>query len=50
MTKEARIYREYMEKRQSLELVVLGILGSYMSKNEIRTFPYIMFKNKLKFD
>ena len=37
-----------MEKRQSLQQVLLGKLDSYMQKNEIRTFFYTMHKNKLK--
>ena len=39
-----------MEKRQSLQQVVLGKLDSYMKKKEIRTFSNIIHKNKLKMD
>ena len=43
--------QEYsMEKRQSLQQVVLGKLDSYMKKKEIRTFSNIIHKNKLKMD
>ena len=37
-----------MEKRQSLQVVVLGKLDSYMKKNEITTLPNIMHKINLK--
>ena len=37
-----------MEKKQSLQQVVLGKLDSYMSINEIRTLPHTIYKNKLK--
>ena len=37
-----------MEKRQPLQQVVLGKLGSYMKKNEIRRLPNTIHKNKLK--
>ena len=37
-----------MEKRQSLQQVVLGKLDSYMSITEIRTPPHNTYKNKLK--
>ena len=33
-----------MEKRQSLQQVVLGELESHMKVKEVRTFPYTMFK------
>ena len=33
-----------MEKRQSLQQLVLGKLYSYMSINEIRTFPHTILK------
>ena len=39
-----------MEKRQSLQEVVVGKLDSYMKKNEIRTFSNTIHKNKLKMD
>ena len=39
-----------MEKRQSLQRVVLGKLDSYMLKNEIRTLLNTIHKNKLKMD
>ena len=39
-----------MEKRQPLQYVVLGKLDSYMKKNEIRTLPDTILKNKLKMD
>ena len=43
--------QEYtMEKRQSLQEVVVGKLDSYMKKNEIRTFSNTIHKNKLKMD
>ena len=37
-----------MEKRQSLQQVVLRILHSYMEKNEIRIFPHTIYKNKFR--
>ena len=37
-----------MEKRQTLQQVVLGMLGSYMLVNEIRTLLHITYKDKLK--
>ena len=41
--------QEYtMEKRQTPQQMVLGKMDSYMSKNEIRTFFNIIYKNKLK--
>ena len=39
-----------MEKRQPLQQVELGKLDSYMLKNEIRTLPNTIHKNKLKMD
>ena len=43
--------QEYtMEKRQSLQEVVVGKLDSYMKKNEIRTSSNTIHKNKLKID
>ena len=39
-----------MDKRQSLQYVMLRKLDSCIYKNEIRTFPYIIHKNKLKMD
>ena len=44
--KEARIYNG----EGSLQQVMLGKLDSYMYKNEIRIFPHITCKNKLKMD
>ena len=44
--KESRIY--YEEKAVSSK-VVLGKQDSYMLKNEIRTFSYTIYKNKIKF-
>ena len=37
-----------MEKRQSLQQVVLRNLDSYVENNEIRTLPHTIYKNKLK--
>ena len=37
-----------MEKGQSFQQVVLGKLDSYMQKDEIRTIPNTIHKNKLK--
>ena len=43
--------QEYiMEKRPSLQQMVLGKLDSYMQKNETRSLSYIIHKNKLKMD
>ena len=39
-----------MEKRESLQQVVLEKLDNHMCINEIRTFPYIIYKSKLKND
>ena len=39
-----------MEKRQSLQQMVLGKLDSHMQKNETGPFPYTIHKNKLKMD
>ena len=39
-----------MEKRQSLQYMVLGKLVSYMQKNEIGPPSYTIHKNKLKMD
>ena len=39
-----------MEKRQSLQQMVLGKLDSDMLKNEIGTFYYTIHKNKFKMD
>ena len=47
LKKESRIT---VEMKQPLQLVVLGILESYMSKNEIRTLPNTIHKNKLRID
>ena len=47
MTKAARIY---MEKGQLVQEVVLGKRDSHMEKNEIRTLPNTIHKNKLKMD
>ena len=45
--KEARIYNG--EKTAS-SISGVGKLDSYMSKNEIRTLPNTVYKNKLKMD
>ena len=37
-----------MEKRQSLQQMMPEKLDSYTRKNEIRTLPNIIHKNKLK--
>ena len=37
-----------MEKRQSLQQIVLGKLGSHMQKNETGPLSHILKKNKLK--
>ena len=43
--------QEYrMEKRQSLQQVVLGKLDSYMQKNHTGLFSHTLDKNKLKMD
>ena len=47
MTKEARIYNG--EKTAS-SINVAGKTATYMSKNEIRTLPHTIYKNKLKMD
>ena len=47
MTKEARIYKG--EKTAS-SIEVLGKLDSHMEKNEIRTLPNTIRKNKLQMD
>ena len=39
-----------MEKRQSLEQMVLGELDSNMQKDESRPLSYTIQKNKLKMD
>ena len=39
-----------MEKRQSLQQVVLGKLDSYIQKNEIKTLPNAIHKDKLRMD
>ena len=39
-----------MEKRLSLQEVVLENLNSYMKRNEIRTLPNTILKDKLKMD
>ena len=39
-----------MEKRQSLQQLVLGKLDSHMQKNETGPFSYIIPKDKLKMD
>ena len=41
LTKKARIYKPLQE-------IVLGKLDSYMKKNEIRTLPNTIHKDKLK--
>ena len=47
LTKEARIYNG--EKTVS-SIMVLGKLDSYVPKNEIRTLPNAIHKDKLKVD
>ena len=47
MTKEARIYNG---EKIACSKLVLGILASHMEKNEIRTLPNTIHKNKLKMD
>ena len=47
MTKEARIHNG---ENTISSIVVLGKLDSYMEKNEIRTLPNTIHKNKLKMD
>ena len=43
--------KEYLlEKRQSLQQMVLGKLDSHMQNNEIGPFPYATHKNRLKMD
>ena len=37
-----------IEKRQSLQQVVLGKLDNYMKINQIRTLPHTIHKNKLE--
>ena len=37
-----------MEKRQSLQQVVLGKLDNHVQINEVRNLPHITHKNKLK--
>ena len=39
-----------MGQRQPLQKMVLGKLDSYMEKNEIRTLPNTIHKDKLKID
>ena len=39
-----------MEKRQSLQQMVLGILDSCTQKNETTLLPYTIHKNGLKVD
>lgn len=39
-----------MEKRQSLQQMVLGKLDSHMQKNETGPFPHTIHKNRLKMD
>ena len=39
-----------MEKRSSLQEVVLENLNSYMKRNDIRTLPNTILKDKLKMD
>ena len=47
MTKEARIYNG---EKTACSISVLGKLDSHMEKNEIRTLPNTIHKNKLKID
>ena len=37
-----------MEKKQSLQQMVLGKLDSHMQKNETGPFPYTTHKNRLQ--
>ena len=37
-----------MEKRQSVQQVVLAELDSHMEIDEVRTYPLTIYKNKLK--
>ena len=39
-----------MEKRRSLQQMVLGKLDSHMQKNETGPFVYTIHKNRLKMD
>ena len=39
-----------MEKRQSLQQMVMGKLDSHMQKNETGSFSYTIHKNRLKMD
>ena len=39
-----------VEKRQSLQQIMLRILDSYMQKNKTRPFPYKLYKKRLKMD
>ena len=39
-----------MGQRQPLQKMVLGKLDSYMKKNEVRTLPNTIHKDKLKMD
>ena len=47
LTKEARIYNG---AKTAFSIMVLGKLDSYMQKNEIRTLPKTIHKDKLKVD
>ena len=47
MTKEARTYNG---EKTAPSRVVLGKLDSHMEKNEIRTLPDTIHKNKLQMD
>ena len=39
-----------MQKRQSLQQMLLGQLDSHMQKNETGPFPYAIHKNRLKME
>ena len=46
LTKETRIYN----RAKTASSMVLGKLDSYMKKNEIRTLPNTIYRDKLKMD
>ena len=47
MTKEAR---KYSGEKTDPKISAVGKLDSYMKKNEIRTLPNTIHRNKLKMD
>ena len=49
LTKDARVYNG-AKTASSIKKKVLGKLDSYMQKNEIRTLPNTIHKDKLKMD